>query len=165
MPAGMSDDLKIRVVKLFGAGVGLLITRLLYKKCTDTTANRRRRFHERFGTPEQGAFLVTGASSGVGLALATELSKTYGYELIIVARREANLTELASTLPTKCVVLPTDLQNAFADEAGVLNFRKRLEAALPHGKNPRWVCAHRRQLRPRSACSDRQSTRAKLGHA
>jgi short-subunit dehydrogenase len=121
--------------KAIGAAAGLLLgCRLLYNKWADSTPERIRRFRQRFGAPDQGIILVTGASSGVGRALAAELSDMYGYDLMLVARRESNLVELANQLHTKCIVLPCDLQNAFADDAGVLNFRRRIEAALPPGK-------------------------------
>lgn len=51
---------------------------------------------------------VTGASSGIGMDIARELKKN-GYELIITARREDRLNELAQELGTATVVLPCDL--------------------------------------------------------
>lgn len=44
--------------------------------------------------------VVTGASSGIGMALATELARR-GHSLIIVARREEVLAELKGTLESK----------------------------------------------------------------
>jgi len=52
--------------------------------------------------------LVTGASSGIGSALARELAKR-GFNLILVARREQRLRELADELPTEVTVIPCDL--------------------------------------------------------
>ncbi len=54
--------------------------------------------------------LITGASSGIGRDIARVLSGM-GYELILCARREERLLELASTLKTKAEVIPCDLQN------------------------------------------------------
>lgn len=119
----------------FGSAAALVLAlRFVLRRLTDTTARRIRRFHARFGLPGQGVFAVTGASSGLGQALAEELSQTYGYDLIVAARREAHLLELAARLPTKVVALPTDLQTAFLDEAAMLEFRRRLQEALPSGK-------------------------------
>lgn len=120
--------------RLAEAAALVLILRLVYKRLQDSEVRRVQRFHKRFGPPKHGCFVVTGASSGIGLALATELSQTYGYDIIVIARREPLLSRLASELPTNVIPLACDLQTAFRDEAGVLDFRKRLEGALPAGK-------------------------------
>ena len=52
--------------------------------------------------------LVTGASSGIGKSMAIYLSKL-GYDLILVARSRDKLEELASSLPTDCLVKCVDL--------------------------------------------------------
>lgn len=52
--------------------------------------------------------LVTGASSGIGRDLAKELSKR-GYDIILVARNEEKLNEVASEIKTKAEVIPMDI--------------------------------------------------------
>ena len=56
--------------------------------------------------------LVTGASSGLGIAYATELARR-GADVVLVARREERLRELADRLTGECgitaTVLPADL--------------------------------------------------------
>ena len=52
--------------------------------------------------------LVTGASSGIGRDLAKELSKR-GYDIILVARNEEKLNEVASEIKTKVEVIPMDI--------------------------------------------------------
>jgi len=54
--------------------------------------------------------LVTGASVGLGLASAESLSKA-GYQLILIARRESKLRELAQKLDTECYVIACDVNN------------------------------------------------------
>jgi short-subunit dehydrogenase len=56
------------------------------------------------------AAIVTGASSGIGEAIALELSRR-GYQLILVARRATRLHALADRLSTKAHVLPADLSS------------------------------------------------------
>lgn len=52
--------------------------------------------------------LITGASSGIGRDIARELSR-YGYDLILVARREERLKELQQEIKTNCEVFAADL--------------------------------------------------------
>lgn len=72
--------------------------------------------------------VVTGASSGIGAAFATALAGR-GYDLILVARREGRLKELAASLQrsrdTKAEVLPADL----ASEEGISRLEERIAAA------------------------------------
>ena len=52
--------------------------------------------------------IITGASTGIGHALARELSNR-GYELALLARRRELLDELASSLKTRSIALPCDV--------------------------------------------------------
>ena len=52
--------------------------------------------------------LITGASSGIGRALAEKLS-TYGARLGLASRNQAALEELKTQLPGEAIVLPTDV--------------------------------------------------------
>ena len=52
--------------------------------------------------------VVTGASSGIGEAIARELARR-GYHVVIVARRADRLAKVAETLGGKAHPLPTDL--------------------------------------------------------
>jgi len=64
--------------------------------------------------PSKGTALVTGASTGIGAVYADRLAKR-GYDLILVARNEANLTALSTRLTQETgraiKVLPADLNN------------------------------------------------------
>jgi short-subunit dehydrogenase len=68
--------------------------------------------------------LVTGASTGIGAATAIRLSREPGMELVLVARREELLRELAGSLPCKATWLAADLTAADAPE----RLRAHLEA-------------------------------------
>ncbi|WP_049973927.1 SDR family oxidoreductase [Azospirillum sp. B4] len=73
----------------------------------------------------KGTALVTGASSGIGATYADRLARR-GYDLILVARNQARLEELAARLRTEAgvavEVLPADLAN----QADVLTVERRL---------------------------------------
>jgi uncharacterized protein len=72
--------------------------------------------------------LITGASSGIGAEFARQLSAR-GSELILVARREERLLELAEELPTKAHVVTCDLANE-ADRLFGKVRQRRLEVDL-----------------------------------
>jgi uncharacterized protein len=54
--------------------------------------------------------IVTGASSGIGEAIATELARR-GHQVVLVARRADRLHAIAGTLTQKAHVLPADLSS------------------------------------------------------
>lgn len=53
---------------------------------------------------------VTGASSGIGREIAKQLSQR-GYDLILVARRNERLEDLAQEVATNCEIITADLSN------------------------------------------------------
>lgn len=64
--------------------------------------------------------LITGASSGIGRDMARYLS-SLGWELILTARNEENLTKLRDELKTNAQIIPLDL----ADEKSVFELYDR----------------------------------------
>jgi short-subunit dehydrogenase len=68
--------------------------------------------------------LVTGASTGIGKATAIRLAREPGTELVLVARREELLAELAGSLPCRATCVAVDLTDAGAPE----RVRAHLEA-------------------------------------
>ncbi len=71
-----------------------------------------------------GRALVTGASAGIGAAMARELAAR-DVEVVLVARRSERLSELSEQLPTNAEVLVADL----ADRAGRDLVAERLASA------------------------------------
>jgi uncharacterized protein len=67
--------------------------------------------------------LVTGASTGIGEAAAIRLSREPGAELVLVARREERLRELADSLPCRATYVALDLTDADAPQ----RIRRHLE--------------------------------------
>lgn len=72
--------------------------------------------------------LVTGASSGIGAEFARQLADR-GHDLVLVARRQERLEELAAALPGEPVVIPHDLANDAATLPGELE-RRGIEVDL-----------------------------------
>jgi short-subunit dehydrogenase len=78
--------------------------------------------------PTSTTALITGASSGIGEAAAKRLAREPGAELILVARREDRLRELAESLPCPATYLAVDLTEADAPE------RVKAHVAEHHGR-------------------------------
>jgi uncharacterized protein len=68
--------------------------------------------------------VVTGASTGIGKATAIRLAREPGAELVLVARREEMLRELAERLPCRATCAALDLTDADAPQ----RLRAHLEA-------------------------------------
>lgn len=71
--------------------------------------------------------IITGASSGIGRELANQLAH-HGVSLVLVARREAKLRELAGTLSslTRVSAVPGDISDAATREAALSAARDQL---------------------------------------
>lgn len=73
--------------------------------------------------------ILTGASSGIGLALARELSRR-GYELALLARRGELLEQLASGLQTKAIPISCDVTDAGSVREAVARAHEELGGAF-----------------------------------
>jgi short-subunit dehydrogenase len=74
----------------------------------------------------QLAAVVTGASSGIGEAAARRLAREPGARLVLVARREERLRELAESLPCEASYVAADLTDAQAPERVRAHVEERL---------------------------------------
>ncbi len=81
---------------------------------------------------ENKVIVITGASSGIGAALARELGRL-GHRLVLVARREAELKAVAGTVETKTIVTVADVTRR--DEVMAVRERALTEA----GRIDVWV--------------------------
>ena len=72
--------------------------------------------------------LVTGASSGIGLELAKLFARD-GHDLVLVARREAQLQELAAALTDRYAVRVTVIAADLADSSAPAEIARRVAAA------------------------------------
>lgn len=68
--------------------------------------------------------LVTGASSGIGRAMAVQLARE-GTDLVVVARDEVRLKALADELDVECEIIVCDL----ADRSSLDRVERRIEAS------------------------------------
>ncbi|PJZ69899.1 short chain dehydrogenase [Leptospira perolatii] len=75
---------------------------------------------------ENKAFLVTGASSGIGKAIAIELANS-GATVGVIARRKENLKELKSLVkdPNLIIILPADVSAESEVKKVVEEFKKK----------------------------------------
>lgn len=74
---------------------------------------------------DQPLAIITGASSGIGAAIAAEIAAD-GYALMLIARRADRLRALADTLPTEAQIFTADLT-----EPGALDALGSVLASLP----------------------------------
>ncbi|MER5964645.1 SDR family oxidoreductase [Streptomyces sp. NPDC002057] len=70
-------------------------------------------------------WLITGCSSGLGKALATAAAGA-GHELVVTARKTADLEELAAAWPGRIVPVPLELRDAASCEEAVRTAVDRL---------------------------------------
>jgi short-subunit dehydrogenase len=73
---------------------------------------------------ERRVAVVTGASTGIGEATAIRLAPESGAGLVLVARREERLRQLAGSLPCRATYVAVDLTDADAPQ----RIRRHLEA-------------------------------------
>lgn len=78
-------------------------------------------------SPAQPLSLITGASSGIGLALAREFARR-GHTLVLTARREGEMQTLADSLAAEGHTRPAVIASDLGTPAGVAAFADALRA-------------------------------------
>jgi short-subunit dehydrogenase len=78
-------------------------------------------------SPAQPLSLITGASSGIGAALAREFARR-GHALVLTARREAELQALADSIAAEAQTRPVVIASDLATPAGVAAFADAMNA-------------------------------------
>src|SRR6516225_7527553 len=81
--------------------------------------------------------LVTGASSGMGAAIAKEMALAGAGELLLLARNENELKKVAAEIASlggKARIYPVDLSNP--DQVTAIAQRIEREANAPNGRQP-----------------------------
>ena len=79
-------------------------------------------------TPARLRVVITGASGGIGAALACEYARR-GAVLGLIARRHDPLARLASGLGAECAVYAVDVRDRYAMRAAGEDFRLRFGGA------------------------------------
>ena len=91
----------------------------------------------------KGVAVITGASSGLGEALARELHGR-GWKVGLIARREEQLRELVSSLGENADFAAADVSDVEATEGAVRQLEQSLEEVINHATgpnpnpNPKW---------------------------
>lgn len=101
-------------------GVSSLAGSLMFQRLT-------RRSQTRLGMVlPRGTVLITGASSGIGAAYARQLARA-GYDLILVARREERLIQIAAEITSNSGIRAETLAADLATTEGIEQVARRIE--------------------------------------